>query len=308
MPPSQLDRQIAAMRHFSRRYTQKIGVLRARLLQSSFSLTEARLLFELAQRKDAVAGELARELDLDPGYLSRILQGFQRKGLLQRRPAREDARRGLLNLTARGRAAFAVLDRRSRAEVAAMLGPLPEADRVRLLGAMRQIEQILLPDTAAPPFEIRTHRPGDIGWVISRHGSLYAREYGWDISFEAMVAEIGARFIREFNPAREVCYIAERAGEPVGSVFIVAKSARVAQLRMLIVDPAARGLGVGARLVAEAESFARAKGYTKIMLWTNSVLLEARRLYQRAGYKLTGRERHSSFGKRLVGEIWEKAL
>lgn len=308
MLPTTFAGQVAAMRQFNRRYTQKIGVLKPGLLDTRFSLAEARVMFELAHRRDALAKQLAHDLGVDPGYLSRILKGFERDGLLQRRSAREDARRGLLNLTPKGRRAFAALDRRSRAEIAAMLKPLPPHARAVLMHSMRRIEQILLPESTIEPYSIRQHRPGDIGWVISRHGSVYHAEFGWDISFEAMVAEIAAEFLRKFQPGREVCYIAERFGEPVGSVFVVRKSAQVAKLRMLIVDPSARGLGVGAHLVAEAENFARAAGYRRMVLWTNSILLDARRIYQQRGWTCTHREKHRSFGKALVGETWEKDL
>lgn len=312
-----LDADIAAMRRFNRFYTQRIGVLRQGLLQSRFSLTEARLLFELAHRsdrgEDLAASQLCRELDLDPGYVSRILLRFERAGLLRRRRAAQDARRSLLAITPKGRAAYAPLDKRSRAEISGLIKPLGERSRRQLIGAMARIEALLGGQGEAPaPYILRPHKPGDIGWVISRHGSVYAEEFGWDITFEAMVAEIAAKFLREFKPEREACWIAERqteAGpERIGSVFVVEQSKTVAKLRMLVVDASARGLGLGNKLVETCEDFARAKGYRKMVLWTNSILLDARRIYEKRGFKLVSSEAHRSFGKDLIGEYWEKPL
>lgn len=322
-----LEADIAAMRRFNRFYTQRIGVLRQGLLQSRFSLTEARLLFELAHRSDRgddlAASQLCRELDLDPGYVSRILRRFERAGLLRRRPAPKDARRSLLAITPKGRAAYAPLDKRSRAEISGFIKPLGEPGRRQLIKAMGQIESLLggMSETApasagsspqAAAYILRPHKPGDIGWVISRHGSVYAEEFGWDISFEAMVAEIAAKFLRDFNPAREACWIAERqtehGPERIGSVFVVEQSKTVAKLRMLVVDASARGLGLGGKLVQTCEDFARAKGYRKMVLWTNSILLDARRIYEKRGFKLVSSEPHHSFGKDLIGEYWEKTL
>ncbi len=298
--------RVDAVRRFNRFYTQRIGMLRRRLYDSPWSLAEARVLYELATAAEPmVATDLARGLGLDAGYLSRILRGFVAKGYLHKAPARDDARRLLLTLTTAGRKAFAPLDRASHDEIAAMLAPLPGSDQARLVGAMHTIER-LLGDAppASSPVVLRPHRPGDIGWVIACHGRLYAEEYGWDETFEALVAEIAARFVRRYDPQRERCWIAERDGENVGSVFVVEKSPTVAQLRLLIVDPAARGAGIGRRLVAECIAFARRTGYRKLMLWTNGGLDAARHLYEDAGFRLTREERHRSFGKDLVGQTF----
>jgi DNA-binding MarR family transcriptional regulator/GNAT superfamily N-acetyltransferase len=297
------------VRRFNRCYTQKIGVLGERLLDSPFSLTEARILYELAHRERPTASELCRELDLDPGYLSRILGGFRRRGLVVRAASDTDRRQIHLSLSDAGRAAFAPLDNRSRDEIAALLAGLPEPGQRRLVVAMAEIERLLGPPSAPrEPYLLRPPVPGDIGWVISRHGALYAQEYGFDWRFEALVAEIAARFVAEFEPRHECCWIAERNGEPVGSVLLVRDSEQVAKLRLLLVEPAARGLGIGARLVAEAIRFARHSGYRKIMLWTQSTLVAARHIYETAGFRLVASEPHHSFGHDLVGEHWELAL
>ena len=300
--------RIEAVRRFSRFYTRRIGVLQEGLLASPFSLAEARVLYELAQRDGLAAADLARDLGLDPGYLSRILKGFETRALLTRQPSTDDARQSRLTLTPAGHAAFAPLDARSRDEVGALLQKLPESGQRRLVGALETVEHLLSEPSQQEPFVLRPHRPGDMGWVISRHGALYAEEYGWNIEFEAMVAEIAAKFIREFDPAWECCWIAERDGENVGSVFLVKQSETVGKLRMLIIEPSARGFGLGKKLVAECERFARQVGYKKITLWTNDVLLAARAIYVGAGYRLTESEKHHSFGKDLVGETWEKDL
>jgi DNA-binding MarR family transcriptional regulator/N-acetylglutamate synthase-like GNAT family acetyltransferase len=304
-----LAERITAVRRFNRSYTQKIGVLGERLLDSPFSLTEARILYELAHRERATASELGRELDLDPGYLSRILGGFRRRGLLVRAASDTDRRQIHLSLSDAGRAAFAPLDRRSRDEIAALLARLPEPGQRRLIAAMAEIERLLAPASAPrEPYLLRPPVPGDIGWVISRHGALYAQEYGFDWRFEALVAEIAAKFVAKFEPRRECCWIAERDGEPVGSVFLVKESEQIAKLRLLLVEPAARGLGIGARLVAETIRFARRSGYQKITLWTQSLLVAARYIYETAGFRLVASEPHHSFGYDLVGEHWELAL
>jgi DNA-binding MarR family transcriptional regulator/N-acetylglutamate synthase-like GNAT family acetyltransferase len=304
-----LTRRIGAVRGFNRFYTRQIGVLREGLLGSPYSLTQVRVLYELAHRETPTAALLGRELGLDAGYLSRILRRFERQGLLAKARSAADGRQSLLALTARGRRVFAPLDARSQAEVAAMLRRLPEAEQRRLVEAMRTI-QGLLGDRAAPrvPTLLRPHRPGDMGWIVHRHGALYAEEYGWDESFEALVAEIAAAFIRRFDPAVERCWIAERAGEVVGSVFLVRKSATVGQLRLMYVEPKARGLGIGSRLADECLRFARQAGYRKVVLWTNSVLLAARHIYAKAGFRLVRSEPHHSFGHDLVGETWETTL
>jgi DNA-binding MarR family transcriptional regulator/N-acetylglutamate synthase-like GNAT family acetyltransferase len=302
--------QVEAVRRFSRFYTRQIGVLQEGLLESPFSLAQARVLYELAHRDGLTAAGLGRELGMDAGYLSRILQGFARRGLLARAPSTADGRQSVLSLTAKGRRAFAPLDRGSSAQVVAMLAALPRSDRERLVGAMRAVEQLLGGERSgkAAAFLLRQHRPGDMGWVIHRHGVLSAAEYGFDERFEALVATIAARFVERYDPARERCWIAEMDGEPVGSVFLVTASPTVAQLRLLLVEPKARGFGVGARLVDECVRFARSAGYRKITLWTNSVLVAARHIYAKAGFRLVHRERHRSFGQSLVGETWDLRL
>lgn len=306
---SDLGQRVAAVRRFNRFYTQKIGVLREGLLDSPFSLSEARVLYELAHREQPTATELGKDLGLDPGYLSRILRGFERRGLVRKTPSEADGRRNLLTLTRKGEEAFAPLNVRSRAEIGALLGSLTEAEQVRLVEAMHTIENLLgaQPEPKAP-YLLRPHQPGDMGWVIHRHGVLYAQEYGWDQTFEALVAEVAAAFIRNYDARHERCWIAEKDGEIVGSVFLVKKSKTVAKLRLLYVEPKARGLGIGARLVVECERFARQVGYRKITLWTNSILHAARRIYEKAGYRLVASEPHHSFGHDLIGETWEKTL
>jgi DNA-binding MarR family transcriptional regulator/GNAT superfamily N-acetyltransferase len=304
-----LEERIATVRRFNRFYTRKIGVLAERLLNSPFSLAEARVLYELALREPATATELRQELGLDPGYLSRILAGFARRGLVSRASSETDRRQSHLSLTQTGRAAFAPLDARSRDEIGGLLASLPEPDQGRLVAAMEQVERLLGASPAPKvPYLLRPPAPGDIGWVISRHGALYAKEYGFDQTFEALVGEIAAKFITEFDPKRERCWIAERDGEPVGSVFLVKGSDRTAKLRLLLVEPSARGLGIGARLVAECIRFARQSGYQEITLWTQSVLVAARHIYQAAGFRLMRSEPHHSFGQDLIGETWDLAL
>jgi DNA-binding MarR family transcriptional regulator/GNAT superfamily N-acetyltransferase len=297
---------IDAVRRFSRFYTRRIGVLRAGLLGSPYRLAEARLLYELAQGGQATASALGSDLGLDLGYLSRLLQGLKRRGLVRARRAAHDGRQSLLTLTAKGRQAFAVLDSRSREATGAMLAPLPEDDRQRLVGAMRIVEGLL--SNKRGEITLRSHRPGDLGWVVQRHGALYAEEYGWDERFEALVAEIVARFVKRFDAARERCWIAEIDGERVGAVLVVKQSRSTAKLRLLIVEPAARGRGLGRRLVEECIAFARAKGYRRLALWTQSNLAAARAIYKRCGFRLVRKERHSSFGADLVGEFWQLAL
>lgn len=301
-----LERRVAAVRRFNRFYTSRIGALH--YLGSDFSLAEVRVLYELANRATApTAAQLGKDLNLDAGYLSRIIRGFERRGLLARSRSSSDGRRNHLALTSAGRAAFAPLGARSHDEMVALLGPLSDADQRRVIEAMETIQAVLGGD-APPPFTLRPHRPGDLGWVVQRHGALYAQEHGWDERFEALVASIVAKFVERFDPARERCWIAEKDGERIGSVFLVRRTATAAQLRLLLVEPKARGLGVGTRLVAECERFAREAGYRTIVLWTNSVLAAARHIYDEAGYRLTRKERHTSFGHDLVGETWEKKL
>jgi DNA-binding MarR family transcriptional regulator/N-acetylglutamate synthase-like GNAT family acetyltransferase len=311
MPIEKLDDRISAVRGFNRFFTRKIGVLREGLLHTPYSLTEARVLFELAQHDSLTATGLGRELGLDAGYLSRILSHLESQALIERLPSEKDGRQRLLRLTPEGRQAFTLLDQRSRDEVAELLGGLSEEDQTRLLKDMRDIEKIL--DKApgfkySEPFYLRPPEPGDLGWVVHRHGLLYAQEYTWDTSFEALVAQIAADFINHFNPARERCWIAEMGGEIVGSVFVVQADETTAKLRLLLVEPKARGLGLGSRLVEECIRFARKCGYKKIKLWTNSVLVEARNIYQKQGFVLVEQNEHHSFGQNLVGETWELDL
>jgi DNA-binding MarR family transcriptional regulator/GNAT superfamily N-acetyltransferase len=303
------ESRIAAVRRFTRFYTRHIGALREGLHASPFSLTEARVLYELANRAAPTAADIARDLGLDAGYLSRILRGFAQSGLLARARSQDDRRQSHLSLTPAGREAFAPLDRGSHDEIAAMLAPLSEGAQARLIEAMRTVEQLLGEGPAdAPPYLLRPHQEGDMGWVVSRHGALYAQEYRWNMEFEALVAEIVAAFIRNYDARRERCWIAEIDGAPVGSVFLVKQSDDVAKLRLLLVEPQARGLGIGARLVAECIRFARLCGYRTLTLWTNDVLVSARRIYQAAGFRLVAEEKHHSFGHDLVGQNWELEL
>jgi DNA-binding MarR family transcriptional regulator/N-acetylglutamate synthase-like GNAT family acetyltransferase len=309
MPEAELERRIAAVRRFTRFYTQRIGVLQEGLLRTRFSLTEGRVLYELANRAQPTASELARDLGLDAGYLSRILRGFERQGLLRRAAAKSDGRASLLSITDKGRKAFAPLNARSREEIGAMLRPLPASEQASLVDAMGAVERLLgAKAESRAPYVLRPPAPGDMGWVVSRHGALYAQEYGFDETFEALVAEIVARFVQSFDARRERCWIAEKDGDNVGAVFVVGKSATVAQLRLLLVEPKARGLGIGARLVDETLRFARQAGYRRIVLWTQSNLAAARAIYQKAGFRLARSERHHSFGHDLVGEYWERKL
>jgi DNA-binding MarR family transcriptional regulator/N-acetylglutamate synthase-like GNAT family acetyltransferase len=300
---------VDAVRRFNRFYTRRIGVLNEKLLRSGFTLPEVRLLYELAHRDRPSASELGKELRLDPGYLSRLVDRLGRRGLLERKPSPTDKRQALLRLTRKGQETFAALNRRSHEEIAAMLSPLATGDQRRLVEAMTRIERLLdgSPRTTEP-YLLRPHQPGDIGWVVQRHGAIYAEEYAWDSGFEALVAEIAARFLRHFDPKRERCWIAERDGENVGCVFLVKKSATVAQLRLLLVEPSARGLGIGRRLVAECIRFARQAGYRKVTLWTNKGLDAAKHLYEEAGFRLIEEEPHHSFGHDLVAQTWNLTL
>lgn len=303
------EERIGTVRQFNRFFTRQIGVLREGLLHSPYSLTEARILFELGQSNQVTASKLGRELGLDAGYLSRILARLEQQGLLEKVRSENDGRQLLLSLTAAGREAFALLDQRSREEVSEMLEDLSEEDQQHLLKAMQTIESLLSNGFKfSEPFVLRPHEPGDMGWVTHRHGVLYAQEYGWDEHFEALVAQIVADFINHYNPARERCWIAEMDGEIIGSVFVVQSSETVAKLRLLLVEPKARGLGLGTRLVEECIRFARRRGYQKLMLWTNSILLEARHIYEKTGFHLVAEEAHHSFGHDLIGETWELVL
>jgi DNA-binding MarR family transcriptional regulator/GNAT superfamily N-acetyltransferase len=312
-----LPQRALQLRAFNRFYTRRIGVLQEHLLDAGFTLPESRLLWELAHHDGISAATLARELDLDPGYLSRLLRRMKERHLVASERAAHDGRESLLRLTPAGRDAFAPLNDRSQQASSALLARLSEADQQRLLQALRTIEQLLAVDEQPrTPIVLRPHRAGDIGWVVSRHGALYAQEYGWDHRFEALVAQIAARFLEQFDPAREACWIADRAGEPLGSVFLVQArddethepEAGTAQLRLLLIEPGARGLGLGKRLVNECTRFAKQAGYRRLRLWTQSNLSAARGIYQAAGYRLVGSEPHHSFGHALVAEHWELAL
>ena len=316
MDAAPLTARVDAVRRFNRFYTQRIGVLRDGLYNSIYSLAEVRVLYELAHaERPLTATELARTLTIDAGYLSRILRKFEANALIRKLRSKSDGRQLHLSLTASGRKAFAPLDRASHDEIAALLAPLRADAQHSIVDAMSAIESLLdgaghpaTPSRSGAPYLVRNHRPGDIGWVISRHGALYAQEYGWDDTFEALVAEIAAKFLKHFDPQCERCWIAERDGHNIGSVFLVRRSPTVAQLRLLSVEPSARGLGIGRHLVDECISFARAAGYRKIMLWTNAGLDAARHIYEQAGFKLTREERHHSFGKDLVGQTFELKL
>ena len=311
MAPRELEQRVEAARRFNRFYTRQIGVLHEGAYNSPFSLTEVRVLYELAHRDQPTATALGRDLGLDAGYLSRMLRGFERRGLVLKTRSPADGRQSHLSLTALGRKVFGPLNARSHDEVAAMLGGLSAAAQARVVGAMQTIER-LLGDRAEslPPAScvLRPPLPGDLGWVVHRHGAVYAQEYGYNEQFEALVAEIVAHFVQRYDAKRERCWIAEQGGEPVGSVFLVERSKTVAQLRLLLVEPKARGSGLGTRLVDECVRFARQAGYRKITLWTQSELRAARRLYQAAGFHVVRKQRNHSFGKDLVSETWELEL
>lgn len=303
------SQRIEAMRAFNRFYTRQIGLLDEALLKSSFSLTEARVLYELANREGMVASDLVRDLALDPGYLSRLLKKFEERGLVERAAMEADSRRSEITLTLAGRQAFAPLNEGSNDQVRALLDRLPRNDQDRLVKAM-QVVRRLLGDGAEPrvPYLLRPLQVGDVGWIAHRQGLIYAQDYGWDETYEVLVAEILVAFVRNFDPKWERSWIAEREGEVVGSVFVVRKSPEVAKLRLLYVEPSARGLGIGRRLVDECIAFARAKGYETLTLWTNDILGSARRIYQAAGFTLAEEEHHHSFGKDLVGQTWNLDL
>jgi DNA-binding MarR family transcriptional regulator/GNAT superfamily N-acetyltransferase len=301
--------RVEAIRRFNRFYTRKIGVLQEGFLGSAFSLTQGRVLYELAHRESPTATAVGAELGLDAGYLSRILRGFKKDGLIRAERSEADGRETLLSLTARGRKAIATLDQRSNADVTARLREVSEANQTRLVAAMDQIESVLAPRAAeSEPYILRPHQPGDMGWVVGRQGLLYAQEYGWDEQYEALAAKIAAHFIEHFDARRERCWIAERKGEIVGAVFLVKHSQTVAKLRLLHVEASARGLGIGKRLLDECVRFARRVGYKKITLWTQSILHAARHIYKQAGFRCVGKKRHHSFGKDLVAETWELNL
>jgi DNA-binding MarR family transcriptional regulator/N-acetylglutamate synthase-like GNAT family acetyltransferase len=300
---------VETVRGFNRFYTKQIGLLSSHYLHSGLSLTQVRVLYEVAHRTSPTASELTKELGLDPGYLSRILKGFASRGLIRRERSREDGREQHLSMTRSGHAAFAPLEDTARAEIQSMLSPLSERDQKQLVAAMHSIETLLGPPREpAAPYILRPHQPGDMGWVIQRHSVLYTQEYGWDQTFEALVAEIAAKFIRNFDPKYERCWIAERDGEKLGCVFLVRKSAAVSKLRMLLVEPSARGLGLGNRLVDECIQFGRQAGYRKMVLWTQSVLTAARHIYAKAGFKIVASRKNRMFHHNLVSETWELDL
>jgi DNA-binding MarR family transcriptional regulator/ribosomal protein S18 acetylase RimI-like enzyme len=304
-----IETRIAAVRRFNRFFTRRLGVLREGLLHTPYSLTESRILYEIANRDHVIAADLSKELGLDPGYLSRMLDRLEQQGLIQKVQSPSDGRQRLLRLTPDGEEAASLLDRRSREEIGEMLGNLSEQDQNRLMQAMHTIEQLLGEGLKySEPYVLRQHEPGDMGWIVHMHGRLYAEEYGWDERFEALVAQICSDFINRYNPDRERCWIAEMDGQIVGSVMVVQESDEAAKLRLLLVDPRARGLGLGKRLVDECIRFARRKGYRKLVLWTNHVLVQARNIYQKAGFVLVKQEPHRSFGPELIGETWELSL
>jgi DNA-binding MarR family transcriptional regulator/GNAT superfamily N-acetyltransferase len=299
---------VAAIRAFNRFYTARIGALRDGLLATAHPLPEARVLFELGQRDATDVGDLRRALDLDAGYLSRLLARLEEQRLVARERSPDDARRQRVALTQGGRAAYRTLDERSSAEIASLLDGLGDEDRRRLRRAMDTVREILDGTPRPAAFALRAPGPGDFGWVVQRHGVLYAEEYGWDESMEALVARVVADYAHEHDPERERAWIAEVAGRPAGSIFCVRRDERTAQLRLLLVDPEARGSGIGAALVDECVRFARAAGYARIVLWTNDVLAGARRIYERAGFTLVSAKPHRSFGHDLVGEDWALEL
>jgi len=301
--------RVDAVRRFNRLYTRRIGVLQDGYLDSPFSLVEVRVLYELAHRNQATASELVRELELDPGYLSRIVRKFHEGGLLDRTRSERDGRETHLSLTAAGCQTLEPLEASARQQIGALLARLPEAQQQRLIACMGSIEHILAEPATDASFSLRTEaQPGDFGWVVQRHGALYAEEYDFDLTFESLVASIVAKFVDHFDPERERVWIAERDGERVGCVFLVKQSRRVAKLRLFLVEPDARGMGIGRSMVNELIAFARASGYYTLRLWTQSILLAARHIYAQAGFKLVAEEPNHAFGHDLVSETWELRL
>jgi len=308
-PDPAVEARIGAVRRFSRFYTRRLGLLDAGLLQSPFSLTQARVLYELAQQREATATALAAALRIDHGYLSRILRVFEEHDLIVRRRDKNDARQIVISLTTKGHKTFAALDHRSQRETGQLLAHLDEAEQARVVAAMGTIERLIERETApGRHYVLRPHRPGDMGWVVERHGMLYAAEYGWGRQIEALTAEIVAAFLKNSDPAREHCWIAEMDGERVGSVFLVRETDEVARLRLLLVEPRARGLGLGRDLVRQCIAFARSASYRKITLWTHAVLAAARAIYRTEGFKLTRQWVHDDFGKPEPSESWELDL
>ncbi|UCE58457.1 MAG: MarR family transcriptional regulator [Phycisphaerales bacterium] len=303
-----IDEMTAAVRSFNRFYTKQIGVLHEGMLQSKFSLAQARVLFELAQRNELTASVLQGDLGLDAGYLSRILRDFESDELIRKERSKSDGRKNILSLTQKGREAFALLDSRSQAQVRGMLEQISKEDADRLISAIQTITDVLGEAPTTLSYILRPHEPGDIGWLTYRHAMLYSQEHGWDESFEALTAEILSEFLRNYDPKRERSWIAEANGEIVGCVFITKGSDTVAKLRLLLVEPKARGLGLGTRLVDECVRFSRRVGYRKITLYTNNVLLAARHIYEKAGFRRVKEWPHHSYGHDLIGEDWELDL
>jgi DNA-binding MarR family transcriptional regulator/GNAT superfamily N-acetyltransferase len=305
--------RIAMVRRFNRFYTRQLGVLRKTFLDSPYSLGEARVLYEIANGKSPTATDIGRALDLDAGYLSRTLRNFERQGLVARKTSPTDARQNHLVLTGRGRRAFAPLRERNQQQVRKMLGGLSRAEQARLVAAMATIESLIGAPSAGTPaphgaFILRPPKPGDFGWIVKRNAQIYAEEYGWIAPFEGLCAQIVADFVNKHDPKRERCWIAEMHGETIGSIMLAKETERVARIRLLVLDPKARGLGIGARLVDESIQFARRAGYKKITLWTHSVLTAARHIYEKSGFKLMRSERHRSWGRPVVSEHWDLEL
>jgi DNA-binding MarR family transcriptional regulator/GNAT superfamily N-acetyltransferase len=308
-PDPAFEARVGAVRRFSRFYTRRIGLLDEGLLQSPFSLTQARVLYELAHQREATATAVAAALNIDHGYLSRILRAFEERDLIVRRRDKNDGRQIVLSLTTKGHKAFAALDQRSQRETGRLLAPLDDAEQSRVVAAMDTIERLI--ERGSSPkrhYVLRPHRPGDMGWVVERHGVLYAAEYGWGSHIEAITADIVGAFLKAFDPAREHCWIAEIDGERVGCAFLVKDSEDVARLRLVLVEPRARGLGLGRDLVRQSIAFARKAGYRKVTLWTHSVLTAARAIYQKEGFQLTRQWVHEDFGKPEPSESWELEL
>jgi DNA-binding MarR family transcriptional regulator/GNAT superfamily N-acetyltransferase len=308
MPEPSVDRQVSVVRAFNRFYTRKIGVLDG-MASSPFSLAEARVLYELAHRQQPTATDIRKELGLDAGYMSRILRDFERRKLVKREPSKTDERQRFLSLTGKGRKAFAPLDERSSHDIAAMLNALSLAERKQFVDAVETVRRVL-GDKEEPktPYLLRQHEPGDMGWIVHRQAILYAQEYGWDGTYEALAAEIVAHFIKNYDPKRERAWIAEKDGQRVGAVFVAKDSEAVAKLRLLHVEREARGLGIGKRLVEECIRFARQAGYQRMTLWTQSILHAARDIYKKSGFEVVHEEKHHSFGKDLTAETWELDL
>jgi DNA-binding MarR family transcriptional regulator/N-acetylglutamate synthase-like GNAT family acetyltransferase len=308
-PAARSDPRIAAFRRFNRFYTQKIGVLDNGYLQSEFSVGEARVLYELAHSEGTTASAISASLALDMGYLSRILAKLEDQQLIRRVPAEQDARQRRIQVTPKGKKAMSTLDSRSQEQAGSLLAELSDPQQANVLQAMSHIQAALGDfQSANEPYLIRTHRTGDLSWIAYRHAALYRQEYGWNEAFEALVLEITAHFLKHFDSETERCWVAERSGEILGCVLLVKRSKQIAKLRLLLVEPSARGLGIGQRLVEECIHFAREKGYKKIVLWTHSNLSAARRIYQKAGFQLVRTDRHADFGPPVTAETWELAL